>query len=85
MVFWIASVAGLAIAYLFGSTPTGIESRTENGIANLVRALWDCRDRGLLVAQMRSPARSAALQRRYRIKSGRDSDVVKPSRLTQAV
>ena len=23
MVFWIASVAGLAIAYLFGSTPTG--------------------------------------------------------------
>jgi hypothetical protein len=23
MVFWIASVVGLAIAYLFGSTPTG--------------------------------------------------------------
>ena len=23
MVFWIASVTGLAIAYLFGSTPTG--------------------------------------------------------------
>src|SRR5581483_3755305 len=23
MMFWIASVAGLAIAYLFGSTPTG--------------------------------------------------------------
>ena len=23
MVFWIASVVGLAIAYLFGATPTG--------------------------------------------------------------
>ena len=23
MVFWMASVVGLAIAYLFGSTPTG--------------------------------------------------------------
>jgi glycerol-3-phosphate acyltransferase PlsY len=23
MVFWIASVVGMAIAYLFGSTPTG--------------------------------------------------------------
>lgn len=33
MVFWIASVAGLAIAYLFGSTPTGyLAGRLHKGI-----------------------------------------------------
>ncbi|MGX5827920.1 glycerol-3-phosphate 1-O-acyltransferase PlsY [Mesorhizobium sp. 43Arga] len=33
MVFWIASVAGLAIAYLFGSTPTGyLAGRLLSGI-----------------------------------------------------
>src|SRR4029077_4925137 len=39
MVFWIASAAGLAIAYLFGSTPTGyLAGKLLKGI--------DIRDRG---------------------------------------
>ena len=63
MVFWIAGVVGLAIAYLFGSVPTGylagkllkgIDIREHDRKRNrrFSACTRDCRDRqlGLLVA-----------------------------------
>src|SRR5262249_37657778 len=52
MVFWIASVVGLAIAYLFGSTPTGYLAgmllRPKNSEARAVVATLDMSQRARL-------------------------------------